>query len=159
VADVDYEIVTAKSGDVGALVRLISALFREDAGERDPFTDLGWSAAHGRDHFLSLITQNDALCLLAKSGPTPVGYLAGYVREPTEVRPVRVAELQSMYVEAASRNRGVGSGLVDEFLSWAEAHGAERVSVTAYASNDAALRFYARCGFRPLSATLEMPLE
>jgi ribosomal protein S18 acetylase RimI-like enzyme len=158
VADVDYEIVTAGGGDIGALVRLSSALFREDAGGRDPFTDAGWPAAHGRDHFLSLITRNDALCLLAKSGRTPGGYLAGYVQGPAEIRPVRVAELQSMYVEAGSRNRGVGSTSVDEFLSWARNRMAERVSVTAYASNDAALGFYARRGFRPSSATLEMPL-
>ena len=157
-AEVDYEIATASSGDVGALVRLSSALFREDGGRRDPYTDVGWPAAHAREHFLSLISRDDALCLLAKYGGTAVGYLAGYVRGPAEIRPVRVAEIQSMYVEAGSRNHGVGSALVDGFLSWAEAQAAERVSVTAYASNDAALAFYARCGFRPLSATLEMPL-
>ena len=155
----DYEIVTARSGDIAALVRLCSALFREDAGGRNPFTDVGWPAAHGRDHFLSFVSRSDALCLLAKYGKTAVGYLAGCVRGPAEIRPVRVAEFQSMYVEAASRNRGVGTGLVDEFLSWAGDRTAERVSVTAYASNDAALRFYARRGFRPLSAALEMPLE
>ncbi len=158
-ADVDYEIVTARSGDVGALVRLSSALFREDAGERDSFVDLGWPAAHGRDHFLSLITQNGALCLLAKYGRTAVGYLAGYVRKITEIRPLRVAEIQSTHVEVGSRNRGVRSAMVDEFLSWAGDRTAERVSVTAYALNDAALGFYACRGFRPLSATLEMPLE
>ena len=78
-ADVDYEIVTARGGDVGALVRLSLALFVEDAGTRDPFTDMGWRLAQGRDHFLSLISRNDALCLLARSRRTSVGYLAGYV--------------------------------------------------------------------------------
>ena len=154
----DYEIVTAESGDVGALVRLSSALFLEDAGTRDPFTEVGWPASHGREHFLSLISRNDALCLLAKSGRTSVGYLAGYVRNPTPLRPVRIADLQSMYVEVSYRDRGVGSALVADFLSWAAGRMAERISVTAYASNEEALRFYARHGFRPKSTTLEMPL-
>ena len=150
--------MAADGGDVGALVRLSSALFREDAGVRDPFTDVGWPRRHGRDHFLSLILRCDALCLLAKSGGTPVGYLAGYVGGPTTVRPVKVAELQSMYVRARDRGREVGSALVAEFLSWAADREAERGAVTAHASNDDALRFYARRGFRPRSATLEMPL-
>jgi len=153
----DYEVVTAGSGDVGALVRLCSALFLEDAGTRDPFTDVGWPGAHGRHHFLSLISRDDAICLLANSGRTPVGYLAGYAKEPTEIRPVRIAELQSMYVDSGSRSRGVGSALVDEFLSWAGDRMAERVSVTAYADNDVAVGFYERLGFRPKSVTLEMP--
>ncbi len=154
----DYRVVAAGSGDVGALVRLCSALFREDAGPRDPFTDVRWPVAHGRDHFLSLISRNDGLCLLSKSGQTPVGYLAGYVGEPAEIRPVRVAELQSMYVEPGSRGRGVGSALVDVYLAWARGRMAGRVSVTAHASNHAAVRFYESCGFGPRSATLEMPL-
>ena len=154
----DYRVVTAGGGDLGALVRLCSALFREDAGSRDPFTDVGWSVAYGRDHFFSLISRNDALCLLAKSGQTPVGYLAGYVGEPAEIRPVRVAELQSMYVEAGSRGRGGGSALVEEFLTWAGDRMARRISVTAYASNDAAVRFYESRGFGPKSVTLEMPI-
>jgi ribosomal protein S18 acetylase RimI-like enzyme len=156
VVEVGREVVAAESGDVGALVRLSSALFREDAGIRDPYTDVGWPRRHGRDHFLSLISHKDALCLLAKSGSKPVGYLAGYVGEPTTVRPVKVAELQSMYVEARDRGRGGGSALVAEFLSWAGVRAAERVAVTAYASNGDALGFYARRGFRPRSITLEM---
>lgn len=62
-----------------------------------------------------------------------------------------------MYVQADSRNRGAGSALVDEFLSWAGARMAGRISVTAYASNEEAVCFYARRGFRPKSITLEMP--
>jgi GNAT superfamily N-acetyltransferase len=111
------------------------------------------------DHFLSLLSREDSLCLLAKSGGTPVGYLADVPGETTTVRPVKVAELQSMYVRAGDRGRGAGSALVAEFLSWAGYRAAERVAVTAYASNGDALRFYARRGFRPRSTTLEMPLK
>lgn len=157
--EVGHEVVAPGSGDVGTLVRLGSALFREDASVRDPCTDVGWPREHGWDHFLSLISREDALRLLAKSGGRPVGYLAGYVGEATTVRPVKVAELQSMFVRARDRGRGAGSALVAEFLSWAGCRAAERVAVTAYASNGDALRFYARRGFRPRCTTLEMPLK
>ncbi len=78
---VDHKIVTAESGDVGALVRLCSALFLEDVETRGPFTDMDWPKAHARNPFLSLISRDDALCLLARSGRTTVGYLAGYAGE------------------------------------------------------------------------------
>ena len=156
---VDHKIVTAESGDIGTLVRLCSALFVEDSGTRDPLTDVDWPTAHARNHFLSLISRDDALCLLARSGRTTVGYLAGYVGEPAEIRPVTIVELQSMYVEPGSRGNGVGSALVDGFLAWARDRRAGPVSVTAYASNEAAVRFYGRIGLRPKSVTLEMALQ
>ncbi len=121
----DYEIVRAESTDVGALVRLSSSLSREDAGVRDPFTDVGWPEKEGWDHFLSLISGDDAVCLLAKSSRASVGYLAGYLKEPTALRPVKVADFQSMYVQESSRNRGVGSALVEEFLGREPGGGAD----------------------------------
>ena len=121
----DYEIVRAESTDVGALVRLSSSLSREDAGVRDPFTDVGWPEKEGWGHFLSLISGDDAVCLLAKSSRASVGYLAGYLKEPTALRPVKVADFQSMYVQESSRNRGVGSALVEEFLGREPGGGAD----------------------------------
>ncbi len=50
---------------------------------------------------------------------------------------------------------GVGERLVGEFLAWARERGAERASVTAYADNGCAIRFYERYGFRPRSVSLE----
>ena len=98
------------------------------------------------------------MCLLALSGGAKVAYLAGHVRGATPLRPVRVAELQSMYVEAAERSRGVGARLVEGFVAWAGDRGTERVSVTAYAANEGALRFYRRVGFAEKSVSLERGL-
>jgi GNAT superfamily N-acetyltransferase len=41
------------------------------------------------------------------------------------------------------------------FLAWATIKAAHRVSVTAYAGNEGALRFYARYGFAPRSVILD----
>ncbi len=67
----------------------------------------------------------------------------------------KVAELESMYVREGYRDRGVGARLVDEFLGWAGSRGAELASVVAYATNERAIRFYQRSGFRPRSVSLE----
>jgi ribosomal protein S18 acetylase RimI-like enzyme len=60
---------------------------------------------------------------------------------------VRGAELESIHVYPQFRGSGIGSRLVEAFLAWAAEHGAVRASVTAYAANESAIRFYERHGF------------
>lgn len=141
--------------DVAEIVELSGALFREDAGRRDPFVNLGWPEEEGREYFAGLVRGEGSLCLLAGLAGRTVGYLAGRVGEGTTLRPVKVAELESMYVREGYRDLGVGARLVDEFLGWAWSRGAERASVVAYAANERAIRFYQRSGFRPRSVALE----
>lgn len=69
-----------------------------------------------------------------------------------------VAELESMFVLDNARCRGVGKHLVDAFLAWCHGRGMQRVSVTAYAANDGAIRFYQRAGFAARQLTLERPV-
>ena len=154
----EMRVREARMRDVGTLVELSSALFREDAGTRDPFTNLEWPEQYGRTHFAGFVGRQDRMCLLAEAERVTVGYLAGYVRDCTAFRPVAVAELESMYVREGARRLGVGARLVVGFLAWAEVRGARRVSVTSYASNERAIRFYERRGFVPKSLTLEMGL-
>lgn len=151
-------IVVAGLEEVEDLVRLNGRLFVEDAGVRDTQADISWPARHGREHFTGLLSRGDAVCLVARSDGEALGYLAGYVRGATALRPVRVAELQSMYVVERARGRGLGGRLAEEFFGWARNHGVGRVSVTAYAANGGALRLYRRLGFGERSVTLEREL-
>ena len=96
--------------------------------------------------------------MLAEFAGRTVGYLAARVGEGTTLRPVRVAELESMYIREEYRDMGVDARLVDAFLGWAGLRGAERASVVAYAANKRAIRFYQRSGFRPRSVSLEREL-
>ncbi len=151
----EVRVRRAGTGDVAEIVELSRALFREDAGRRDPFTNLGWPEEEGLAYFASLVSGAGSVCLLAEIAGRKVGYLAGRVGEGATLRPVRVAELQSMYVREGYRDLGVGARLVDGFLGWAGSRGAELASVVAYAANARAIRFYERAGFRPRSLSLE----
>ena len=86
------------------------------------------------------------------------GHLAGRISGPGSVHPIRVADLESVHVYPAHRNRGVGEQLATAFLAWAVEKGAQRATVTAYAANDGARRFYARHGFAVRSVTLDLDL-
>jgi GNAT superfamily N-acetyltransferase len=96
---------------------------------------------------------NDQACLLAlaRDGDRVIGHLVGKLSGPSSIQTVCIAVLESMRVAPDSRRAGAGSLLVRHFLTWARECGAQQASVTAYAANDAALRFYARHGFVPQS--------
>ncbi|GAA1812224.1 GNAT family N-acetyltransferase [Planosporangium flavigriseum] len=151
-------IRTAGRRDLDDVVALAAELFAEDAGQRDPHTDLDWPRRAGHEYYGGLLTGPITRCWLAEVDGTTVGYLLGRIKRECTVRPVRVAELECMYVRPEYRSAGVGAALVAEFVEWARGRGAKVAAVTAYAANDRALAFYARSGFTPSTVHLEVDL-
>jgi GNAT superfamily N-acetyltransferase len=115
--------------------------------------DLGWPEREGAEYYFRLLGDQACLLLLAHDDDQAVGHLVGRLSGPDSLRTQRVAVLESMRVAPGARRTGVGSLLVRHFFTWARRGGAQQASVTAYAANDAALRFYARHGFSPTSVT------
>jgi GNAT superfamily N-acetyltransferase len=147
----------AEPGDVDALVDLCAGLFAEDAGRHDPTIDQGWPRREGRGYFMQVIADDRSLGIVAEVAGMAVGYLVGRTREPVDTRPIRVAVLEAMYVGPPHRRQGAGAALVERFRAWARECRADRLSVTAYAANTGAIRFYDREGFAPRSLSLEAP--
>ena len=87
----------------------------------------------------------DAAHLLAVDGDDVVGSLS-IRRDPHPVTH-HVATL-GMFVVAARRARGVGTALMTEALRWAREHRVERIELTVYPHNEAALALYRKFGFQ-----------
>ena len=158
-AENDVQIRKATSDDIASIVELNFALFQEDAGQRDPFMNLNWPKEEGQAHFSKLVSGSDSVCLLAEAGDEVIGYLAGYLWDSGSLQPLKMVELESMYVRPHCRGQGIGRRLVNEFLKWSEQKGAQRVSVTAYAANARAIDFYRGLGFEPKCLSLEMRIK
>jgi GNAT superfamily N-acetyltransferase len=154
----DITVRPAGPGDLDEFVASVAGLFREDAGAHDPFMDVEWPGRDGAGYYAGLLADPDCLLAVACDGDRIVGHLVGRLAGPDELRLARFAVLESMRVRPEARGRGVGSRLVGEFLAWARRHGAARASVTAFAANGGAQRFYARHGFAPASVTMRAPL-
>jgi GNAT superfamily N-acetyltransferase len=152
-------ISRATEDDRVAFLASVDGLFHDDAGIHDSYGDPDWAARGGAAYFTELLTDPRAVPLLARDADRVVGHLVGRVLEPDTLQPgTRVAVLESIRVVPEARGRGVGARLVAVFLTWAKEHGAVRASVTAYAANEGAQRFYARHGFVPASVTLRATL-
>jgi GNAT superfamily N-acetyltransferase len=141
--------------DMEPLLESVGWLFREDAGRHDAGTrDAGWPARYGLAYYSGLVDDPSCLLALARDADGKViGHLVGKLSGPGEMLLSRVAVLESMRVAPDARGAGVGSELVRHFFAWAREAGAVQASVTAYAANDGALRFYERHGFVPHSIT------
>ena len=146
-------VTPATRDDIGSLAASVAGLFLEDAGHHDSLVDPGWPEREGAEYCSALVNDEACLVALARDGGHVLGHLIGKLSGPDSVRTARIAVLESMRVEPGSRGAGIGSLLVRHFFAWARDCGAQQASVTAYAANDAALRFYARHGFLPKNIT------
>ena len=150
-------IGAATADDIPDFLASVDALVAADAGLHDAAaTNLGWASETGIAYCTSLLAGSENLVLLARDGDEVAGHLAGSLSGPGSVRAIRVADLESIHVYPAHRGRGVGGQLMRAFLVWAAERGAQRATVTAYAANDGARRFYARHGFAVRSVTLDL---
>jgi GNAT superfamily N-acetyltransferase len=156
---VPSRIDVATPDDIAEIIASADALVATDAGRYDPTaTDLDWAARTGSAYATSLLANDDNVVLIARDGDAVVGHLVARLHGPGSVHPIRVAELESIHVYPRHRGRGIGEQLLNGFLAWATDKGARRASVTAYAANEGARRFYDRHGFTPRSVILDRDL-
>jgi diamine N-acetyltransferase len=92
--------------------------------------------------FLAL--PDDRLYIAAASqSDTIVGYVVA------TVAPDGAGEIDSIFIDNACRNRGVGKALMEQALAWLSARGCDAVSVGVAAGNEEAFGFYRGFGFSP----------
>ncbi len=162
VAGMPFTVDVAGLDDFPAFLASAEALVATDAGRFDAdATDLGWAATTGVAYGTALLAGDDNLVLLARDEGSErvLGHLVARLSGPGSVHPIVVAELESIHVYPDHRGQGIGDRLMTAFLAWAVEKGAQRVSVTAYAANDGAQRFYARHGFGPRSVVLDRDIS
>src|SRR6476660_1380329 len=98
IAVVQVRIRVAAVADVPAVVRLSAALFAEDAGAYDKYTDQSWPQREGAAYFAAVVGGEHTRGWLAELDGRPVASLVGRVLRENSLRPVRVADLESIYV-------------------------------------------------------------
>ncbi len=128
------DVVTA--ADIDDLVASVAGLFEEDGGRFDTTMNTTWPASSGAGYYGALVGDEACLLALARDGDRTLGHLVGKLAAPGDLRLVTVAVLESIRVDPAARNRGVGTALVEHFYDWARAGGAGQASVTAFAANE-----------------------
>ena len=149
----------ASVSDQEALGRFGAALMRQHH-ESDPLRFLTAErpeAGYGR-FLVSRLTKADTAVLVAERSQRIVGYAYASI-EPTSWEDLRgpCGFLHDLYVDEASRGRGVGRELADAAIAWMRSKGMSQVVLWSKTGNDAAQRLFARLGFR--KTMIEMTLD
>jgi ribosomal protein S18 acetylase RimI-like enzyme len=149
-------IRAAEEADLAAVADHWCALQRAHA----PFHPC-WELAPGaRDRFLAalraaLAHEGAALRVVAEPTGRIVGYCLGRTIElPPHASEARLGVVESIHVERAARDAGVGSALLAAVVEELRRAGAGRVEVTVSADNDGAIRFLERARFGLHTVTL-----
>lgn len=150
----------AKEEELKIIQDLNAALFKEDAGPRDPFVNLNWPYEEfGTNYFKDHLVNPNKIVLVAQIDGEITGYLAGTTGEMESWRSIKRGEVQDMYVRPEYRSLGIGNKLMKEFFDWCKEKGDKKVVVHTYDSNERGINFYKKCGFKPYSRALESDLD
>lgn len=101
------------------------------------------SAAYTEHIWRSRLTT--AAMFAAEEGDRLIGIAGGLPGQSADA----AAVLISMWVDPATRGRGIGEQLVNRVIEWVKAEGFRRLTLWVTVGNDAAERLYTRCGFVP----------
>lgn len=149
----------AQLKDLDKICELNLLLFKEDY-RRDKTLNLNWTfSKEGKAFYKGMITKPDHCALVAESEGEIVGYIVGNLKEePIRIK-AKYAELEDMLVLPKFRNQGIGSKLLEEFISWCKRKKVNYLSAKVTAKNRQAVKFYKEHGFKDYILTLEKKLS
>jgi ribosomal protein S18 acetylase RimI-like enzyme len=146
----------AREADIVALVPLMLRLKRLNE-EFDPLLRVRDDAeVQSRQVLRQQLADPKAVVLAAEGTGADVGKVVGFVRAAVRERPFYAPEFEGVildiYLLPLYRRRGVGEFLLQEVSAALKAKGASIVTAEFPAQNEIAGRFYAKRGFRPVTA-------
>jgi GNAT superfamily N-acetyltransferase len=112
------------------------------------------------EYVTRLLTEPDALVLVALDGETVVGYALGKIDHLSPgFRQRRYGLIADVAVTASARRAGLGGRFDDALRAWFREKGVRRVQLRAAADNEVSLAFWRKRGYHPLTVTLAADLE
>lgn len=103
-----------------------------------------WNGEHATGYLAFVTPDENKAC----------GLVACYAEQ---VGSVRTGHVISMWVDPAYRRAGVGAMLIEALKNWAQAHGAEELTLMVTSVNQGAMDFYRRVGFQMSGKTGPYP--
>lgn len=146
----------ATEEDLPALKPLIVRLKRLNE-EFDPMLKVRSDVEAQAESVLRAEIKNPKSLVIAAEGTGPdkdkvIGIVRAAIRERLFYAPQTEGVILDIYLLPLYRRHGAGQFLVEHTISQLKERGAGIVTVEFPAQNEIASRFYAKCGFRPITA-------
>lgn len=141
--------------DEAAVLQSLNEEVFIDNYKYDPDLKADWAQSEkGRDYFTKILSNPEAICLIAEEGGITVGYIAAAPKE-FGYRNSKYLEIENMGVIPDFRSKGVGRELVGKCVEIAKQKGYQKVYVNSYSENVRAINFYEKSGFKKIDVSLE----
>lgn len=144
----------ANINNVQALQDLNDEVFIDNS-KYDDDLKLDWAQSEvGKKYFSDLVENPEDICIIARDGERPVGYIAA---EPKifGYRLSKYIEIDNMGVTPEYRSKGVGTELLTKVTEIAKQRGYKKLFVNSYWDNEKAISFYEKNGFGKIDVSLE----
>lgn len=139
--------------DLKKIQELNSELFIKEFREYDNSLNVKWSfEKFGENYFKDAI--KDEYVVVATDNEEIVGYLAGSIDVEKSYNINKIAELDNMFIKESYRKCGVGTKLIQSFISFCNDKEISDIRVTASFKNKEAIQFYMKNGFEEFELTL-----
>jgi len=79
-----------------------------------------------------------------------VGYISGYIDSDNKIKKEIEVNVESLYICEEHRNKGIGSRLINEFISVCKKLNIRYISIDNFIENDCAKYLYEKLGFKVL---------
>lgn len=154
----DITIRRARLDDIPQLITLRTAFFLTYQN-LDKYLNQDWPKKSGKRFFRKRITKEEWICFVAETENTLVGFLTGTIKPLKPYRPIKTAELESIYLQEKYRGKNIGEKLLKVFFAWSKKHHAQQIVVYAYAGDLKAIRFYLKNGFATDTVGLKIAVK
>jgi ribosomal protein S18 acetylase RimI-like enzyme len=115
-----------------------------------PLREDGDTGLRVRALYLEWLEQPDSFAFVAEADGRTVGYIIGFVQEPSEIWDTGpIGHIDSFLVSPEARGQGVGRLLLEKAYDELISKGVRTVGLDVVSTNDGARRFYEREGFVP----------
>ncbi|MFH1788904.1 MAG: GNAT family N-acetyltransferase [Candidatus Altiarchaeota archaeon] len=154
------KIRLADDADLEAVHALLIEMYSEEKETLDPYLK---DSSKVVDYYKKIVEERfsdeDSVVLVAEDEGKLVGFSIAYLMENELREPSDKAYIRTIYVKKDHRNKGAGSALLEQVVSWARDKNAGWVEADAYAANKEGLDFWATQGFRPLFTLITKKLD
>lgn len=134
------------------LTSLIMDERKYDTNIKKNFIVNGW--------YFTTLDDKNRVTFAAVEGKKAVGFIHGFIKDEAGVTVNgTVLMLDTVYVDAANRGKGIAKVLINELKKWGKTVDAKYIDLTVLNDNYKAIGLYKKLGFVPLKTYMRSKLE
>ena len=151
----------ANEHDIAGINALLYQVHRIHAEGRPDIFRLG-NKKYNDEELCAIISDNNTPIFVAVNEDEKVlGYafcIYEEVKDSTSLMDRKTVYIDDLCVDAAERGQHIGTALYEHVLEESKREGCVAVTLNVWCLNEGAMRFYEKCGMKPLKVVMEQSL-